>query len=388
MPNPSRKPRVLFLVNIPRFFLSHRLPLAVAALEAGYEVHVATGQGDPQEIARIREAGITHHEIYLSQHSINPVRELRTVLAMAWLYLRLWPDILHLVSVKPVMYGSVLARLMRLPAVVVLVTGLGYGFAEKEGKKPRFDLFHFVQDSLYKIGLAYRRCFIIFQNPDNRDYFLRHKVNTPERMRLIRGSGVDLAVFNPQPEPQDGLPVVLFGGRLMWNKGVGDFAAVAKALKGRARFVLVGFAEPQHPDRVPQSQIEAWVNDGVLEFWGQRSDMANVFAACNVFLYPSNYGEGVPKVLIEAAACGRACVTTDTEGCREVVRDGENGFLVPAGDIPAMVAAVARLLDDPALRGRMATRSHEIAQQEFSLQRVLDETLAFYQHIIRLTMKK
>lgn len=388
MSETSRKPRVLFLVNIPRFFLSHRLPLASAALAAGYEVHVATGKGEPEEIKRIQQAGMIHHEIYLSQHSINPVRELVTIFAMAWLYLRLWPDILHLVSVKPVMYGSVLARLMRLPAVVVLVTGLGYGFAEKEGKKPRFDLFHFVQDTLYKIGLAYRRCFIIFQNPDNRDYFLRHGINTPERMRLIRGSGVDLTVFKPQPEPTEGLPMVLFGGRLMWNKGVGDFAAVASALKGQARFVLVGFSEAGHPDRVPAEQIEAWVNAGLLEFWGQRKDMENVFAACNVFLYPSNYGEGVPKVLIEAAACGRACVTTDTEGCREVVRDGENGFLVPAGDIPAMGDAVLRLLNDDALRARMAARSHEIVVQEFSLQQVLDETLDFYRHIMDLTLRK
>lgn len=370
--------RILYNVNIPRFFVTHRLPLALAARDAGYDVQITTSDADKEHVARIIDTGLPYHPLPLAQHGTNPLTEARTLRAMLALYRYLKPDIVHHVSIKPVLYGGIVARLTGVPVVVGAMSGLGYVFISEERKSR---LIRQIARPMLKVALGHRNTHLIFQNRDDLERFVAMRLIDPERTALIRGSGVDMARFAPQPQAE-GQPVVLFAGRLMWKKGVGDFAQAARRLQHKARFVIAGFAEASAPDNVPQQQLEQWVNEGILEWWGKRDDMPQVLAQSHIVCLPSTYGEGVPKVLIEAAACGRPIVTTDTPGCRDIVQHGDSGLLFPPNDTAALVAALERLIDDPDLRQKMGQRGRAIAEADFSLEYVLRETLGLYERLL------
>lgn len=371
--------RLLYVVNIARFFVSHRLPLALAARAAGYEVHVATAEEDAEQVARIHAAGFPFHPLPLSQHGTNPLAELRTLWALSRLYRRLRPDIVHHVSLKPVLYGGLAARWAGVPAVIGAMSGLGYVFIDT-GAKSR--LLRALAYPPLRWALGSARVRLIFQNEEDRARFISLGLISPPQTTLIRGSGVDMARFTPQPEPE-GQPIVLFAGRLMWKKGLGLFVQAAERLRGQARFVVVGYTEATSPDTVSIAQLETWARAGLIEWWGKREDMPTVFAGAHIVCLPSSYGEGVPKVLIEAAACARPIVTTDTPGCRDIARHDENALLIPKEDLTALVASLQRLIADPNLRQRMGARGREIAVKEFSLEQVVQETFAVYDSALR-----
>jgi glycosyltransferase involved in cell wall biosynthesis len=203
------------------------------------------------------------------------------------------------------------------------------------------------------------------------------------RSVLIRGSGVDLARYTPAPEPE-GVPLVVLPARMLRDKGVEEFVAAARMLKQagvNARFALVGDPDPENPAAISLAQLAAWREEGAVEYWGWRDDMATVFRQAHLVCLPS-YREGLPKALIEAAACERALVTCDVPGCREVVSDGDNGLLVPARDSAALARALRRLIEDAGLRRALARRSRERAVAEFSLERVIADTLALYRALL------
>ena len=376
---PDERPSLLFVVNIPRFFVSHRLPLALAAREAGFRVSVATSGDDTASVTHIKAAGLPFYPLPFSQHGTNPLHELWTLLALRRLYARLQPDLLHHVSIKPVLYGGIAARLCRRGAVVNAMSGLGYVFAGA-GFKAR--LIDSLSAPAFKLALAGAGSRIIFQNPDDQRLFIQRGLVAQERTRLIRGSGVDETIFCPAEEPAADSPVVLYAGRLLWQKGLGDFVEMARRLRGRAVFRVVGYAEPTSPLSVPLRQLEAWQDEGLIDWQGKQTDMPGVYAESRLVCLPSTYGEGVPKVLIEAAACARACVTTDMPGCREIVRDGVNGSLVPPGDIDALTMAVRKLLDDPEICRRMGAAGRRIVLDDFTLSRVCNDTIALYHELL------
>ena len=376
----NKPAKLLYVVNIPRFFVSHRLPLALAARDAGFDVQVAASDSDPESGDRIVAAGLPFHRLPLSQHGLNPLRELRAIFALRQLYSRLEPDLLHHVSVKPVIYGGIAAKLSRRRSVVQAMSGLGYLHVSEEW---RAKLLERCSRPAFRLALAGAGTRMIFQNPDDRLIFVDRGLITEKKAVVIRGSGVDENKFEPRPEEMTDLPVVLFAGRLLWHKGIGEFADLARRLKGRARFQVVGYEEPTNPSNVPAAQLQSWHDAGIIEWRGQRNDMAQVFAESNIVCLPSTYGEGVPKVLIEAAACGRACVTTDTPGCREIVRHAVNGLLVPPKDMDALTDAVSLLIGDPARRQSYGSKGREIVLQEFTLRRVADETIALYRSMLK-----
>lgn len=372
--------RILYNVNIPRFFISHRLPLALAAQQAGYDVHVTTSDADSEHVAKIRASGLPYHPLPLAQHGTSPLTEARTLQAMIALYRQLKPDLVHHVSIKPVLYGGIAARLTGVPAVVGAMSGLGYVFIGQQ-RKPR--LLRQIVKPLLKLALGHPNTRMIFQNEDDLNVFTGLGLIQREATALIRGSGVDVNTFTPQPEAS-GKPVVLFAGRLMWQKGVGAFVELARALRGQARFVIAGYAEATSPDTVPLEQLQAWADEGIIEWWGKRDDMPQVFAQSHVVVLPSTYGEGVPKVLIEAAACGRALVTTDTPGCRDICRHAETGLLVAPADHTALVAAVQKLLADSTLRQQMGERGRALVLRDFALDVIVEQTFALYRHMLAL----
>ena len=205
-----------------------------------------------------------------------------------------------------------------------------------------------------------------------------------QRVRLIRGSGVNLDDFTPTATPQ-GTTIVVLPARLIWEKGVGEFVAAAELLQQRecdARLALIGDTQKSNPRAVPRSQIEAWVANGTIEWWGRRTDMPEVFAQSAIVCLPTTYGEGVPKVLLEAAAAGRPIIASDIPGCREIVRHGENGILVPRSDPQALADAIFRLVNDHELRTRMGERGRKIAESDFGEAQVVEQTLGIYGEIM------
>ncbi|CAL1239095.1 glycosyltransferase family 4 protein [Candidatus Methylocalor cossyra] len=371
--------KILFFVTEDWYFCSHRLPLAVAAKQAGYEVAVATrvrahGQA-------ILAAGLRLIPLELSRGGRNPLTEWLTVWRLFRVYRRERPDLVHHVALKPVLYGSLAARLAGVPRVVNALTGLGHIFAESN----RAGLLRWAVKGAIRKLLGGRRSRVIVQNPDDLRRLSAAAALDPKAVALIRGAGVDLAQFRPHREPE-GPPVVVLAARMLWDKGVGEFVAAATQLTQQgivARFVLVGDADHENHSAIPTRQLETWKAQGPVDWWGRREDMPAVFAACHIVCLPSYYGEGVPKVLLEAAAAGRPIVTTDMPGCREVVRDGDNGFLVPPKNVSALAAALARLLENPPLRARMGRRGREIAEAEFGVERVIEATLAVYRGLLQ-----
>ena len=371
-------PRLLYVVNIPRFFVSHRLPLALAARDTGYDVHVVTGTDDANEVAKIDASGLPFHALPLTQHGTNPLNEVRTIARLMSLYRSLQPDLVHHVSIKPVLYGGMASRFTSVKAVVSAMSGLGYVFIGDDQKRR---LIRAGVLPLMRFALAGSNTRMIFQNPDDQARFTSLGMIPIEKTVLVKGSGVDTDVYVPVPE-REGLPVVLFAGRLMWQKGLGIFVEAAQSLKGKARFVVAGYAEKTSPDTVPVEQLQAWADEGLIEWWGKRDDMPNVFAQSHIVTLPSIYGEGVPKVLIEAASCGRAIITTDTPGCREIVAHQHNGLLVVPNDSAAFTQAIASLLDNPDERARLGANGREKVLAEFSMERVNTAILALYRTLL------
>jgi glycosyltransferase involved in cell wall biosynthesis len=287
---------------------------------------------------------------------------------------------MHTVTIKPVLYGGIAARLLRVPSLVSAVSGLGLVFVGGDRKASSV---RWAVRALYRLALGHSNSCAIFQNPDDCQHMVDAGLVASEQTVLIRSSGVDVAVFQPSPPPP-GPPIVILPARLLWPKGVGEFVEAARLLlqDGVAiRMALVGEPPPQHRASVTRSMIEAWVDQDLIEWWGYQPDMAQVYARSHIVCLPSYYGEGVPRVLIEAAACGRPIVTTDTPGCREVVRHGENGLLVAPRAAKALADALRTLAQDAGLRVEMGRRGRQRAVAEFSLDRVVAATLAVYQRL-------
>src|SRR5215469_5355657 len=341
--------KLLFFVTEDWYFVAHRLALAVAAKEAGYAVSVVTRVRKHGDI--IRAAGLILIPFENSRRSLNPFGELWTLLRLIRVSLRERPDVVHHVAIKPVLYGSIAARIARTPRVINQLAGLGWLVATDGGAARWLKLA--VGRAL---GLTLRSGTVLVENPDDARTLVRLGVEE-RRIGRLAGSGVDLQRFSPHPEPE-GVPVVLFSARLLWPKGVGEFVAAARLLKERgisARFLLAGAPDLGNAAAVPRL-------------------LAGSCIAC----MPSYYGEGTPMSLVEAAAAGRPIVTTDMPGCRDVVRDGDNGLLVPPRNAAALAEALMRLIQDPKLRQEMGRRGRLRAEQEFGAEQIVAQTLAVY----------
>lgn len=363
--------RILFFVTEDWYFCSHRLPLAIAARKAGYDVTVVTRVREHGEM--IRAAGLTLVPFEIARSGMNPLRELMVLWRLFVVYRRVRPDIAHHVAMKPVLYGGLVARLVGVPGVINALAGMGWLFTSTGGgarlikRGVRAALRH-----LLAHGIA------LVQNPDDAELLVR--LGAPSaNIRRIAGSGVDLERFHPTSEPE-GVPVIVLPARLLRDKGVGEFVEAARMLRSRgiqARFLLVGDPDPANPSSIPADQLAGWLREGWVEHLGWKRDMPGVFAQAHVVCLPS-YREGLPKALIEAAAAGRPIVTTDVPGCREVVTDGVHGLCVPARNANALADALAQLIADPALRVRMGTSARARAEAEFGLDAVIAQTLALY----------
>lgn len=368
--------RLVFLVNNPAFFLSHRLPLALAAQKQGYDVHVATMPGP--SVAQISEYGFQHHALPMTRSGKNPVTELKTVWAIYTLFKQLKPQLVHAVTIKPVLYGGIAARLSKVPGFLAAVSGLGYIFMRQQG----FDPVRQTVLGLYKVALGHPNSKVIFQNTADRDVLINAKVLRPEQAVMIRGSGVDLEQFCVKPEPSEPV-IVVMASRLLLDKGVREFVAAARWAREQGsdvRWQLFGSPDPGNPASISAAELRSWQQSGAIEYGGEQADIAQVYAQAHIVTLPS-YREGLPKSLIEAAACGRAVVTTDVPGCRDAIEPGVTGLLVPVKDAQSLARAVMDLASDSARRQAMGDAGRALAEHEFDIQHVCALHLQLYQEL-------
>jgi len=371
---PPRR-RLLLVVTEDWYFWSHRLGLARAARDAGWQVTLATRVGDRGEV--IRAEGFRLVPLRMTRRQTNPVTELRAILHLAGLYRRERPDIIHHVALKPAVYGSLAARLAFAPRVVNMVAGLGHTFTGLS-LKARFARAVLRTTVRLLFGGSGRR--VIVQNRNDAAFFTDGGLVRADRVHRIPGSGVDCGHLVPLPEPA-GTPVAALVGRMLWSKGVRASIEAARILKARGiplRIALVGRPDPDNRDSVPQTVLEGWHAEGLIDYQGFVADIRQVWASAHIALLPTTYGEGIPKSLIEAAACGRPIVATDWPGCRDLVREGENGCLVPPNDAQALADALARLAKAPDARQAMGAAGRRIVEAEFTLEAVNAATLAVY----------
>lgn len=366
---------LLFVVNNPAFFMSHRVPVALAAQKAGYDVHVATMDGPA--VADIQALGMTHHAIPMTRSGKHPLQELGTLLALIRLFRRLRPEVVHLVTIKPVLYGGIAARLTRVPSMVAAISGLGFVFLSHSLK---MRMVRAVVARLYRIALGHPNSRVIFQNANDRDLLKSLGAVRDDQVVIIRGAGVDLQAYTPSPEPPAPPVVVTMVARLLRDKGVQEFVQAARLLRERGvpvRMQLVGGLDAGNPTSATQADVDAWQREGCVQALGERTDVAALYAASHIAVLPS-YREGLPKSLIEAAACGRAVVTTDVPGCRDAIEPGVTGLLVPVRDAKALADAIARLAGDADLRQSMGAAGRALAEREFDIDQVARTHVALY----------
>jgi glycosyltransferase involved in cell wall biosynthesis len=235
--------------------------------------------------------------------------------------------------------------------------------------------------TIYRFAL--RSAWVIFQNPDDRSYFIKNHLVNPKRAVIIRSSGVDIWKYSPRPENSE-IPLVILPARLLWDKGVAEFVTAVRQLRTHelhARFALVGDCDEGNPASVHLAQLQEWVKEGVIEWWGWKENMEDIYAQASIVCLPS-YREGLPKTLIEALACGRPAIASDVPGCREVVRNGENGLLVNARDASGLARAIEYLINNPDIRLKMGASGRKIAEEEFSSDIIIPQTLAIYKSCI------
>ena len=371
---------ILFLVTEDWYFVLHRLPIARAALQAGYQVLVATQLSQHRDL--LEGEGFTVIPMKWRRSSLNPLHALGEIRQILAIYRRYTPDLVHHIALKPSLYGSIAARWSGTAPVVNNLAGLGQAFSSTG-----------LAASVIRQGLitAFRLLFrrrhscTIVENTDDRQFLIDTVGMSPDRAVLILGIGVDEARFAYHEESGQAIPAVVMVSRLLWPKGVRELVEAGRLLRTRGLDVvirLVGKPDEASSVSVPQEALQAWHEQGDIEWLGHQDDIPKIWAEAAIAVLPSYYREGIPRSLLEAAACGRPVVTTDMPGCREIVEDGVNGYLVTPGDVASLADALEKLINDPLLRARMGRAGREMVLARFTERQVVGQTLETYRSLL------
>ena len=369
--------KVLLVANTDWYLFRFRLALARQLRAAGHEVVLVSPAGE--FVASLQEEGFRWVAWNVSRRGMDPWREAAAVNALTRIYEQERPALVHHHTLKPILYGSIAAWRADVPHVIDSVAGRGYLFLSAS---LRARLVRPLLSSIFRWALSERADLVTFENEDDLRLFLdRHWVHEG-KTRLISGVGVDTDYFVPLPEPE-GVPVALLVGRMLWDKGVETFVEAAKMLEpgGGIRFALAGSPDPGNPSSVPEEALTHWAESGWVEWWRWQQDVRKAYAACAMVVLPSR-GEGLPVSLVEAAACARPLVATDVPGCRDVVDDGVNGYLVPVDDATALAKAIQKLVEDASVRERMGKASRRLAEEKFDVRLINGHMLNLYEQVL------
>lgn len=371
--------KIVYIINVDWFFISHRLPIALEALKQGHDVYVFTK--DTGKMEYLKSLGIRVCPINLERGSVNPVQSLKLLLDLKEKITSIQPDVVHLVTIKPVLIGGLASILAKVPSIVYAISGLGFIFTNT---MPKAKILRLGVIPLYRLALSAKNKTVIVQNLDDLR-ILRQYVAIPEsQTTLIPGSGVDLKQFDFQPLPLTN-KIVLMACRLLADKGVYEFQKSAQLLKEKypeVRFVLVGGIDPDNPASLTEQELNDWVGKGDLEWWGHKINMAEILSQATIVVLPS-YREGMPKVLLEAQALGRPIVTTDVPGCREAIEDGKTGFLVQVKDEQSLADAIEKLINNDELCLEFSHNARVLAEQKFDIKQVVNMHIHIYEKLLQ-----
>ncbi len=379
--------KIILFANTEWYLFNFRLSLAKALQAQGHDVLLISPPGPYG--AQLQALGFRWEALPMDRKSLNPLQELRLLAYLVRLYRREQPTLAHHFTIKCVVYGSVAALLARVPARVNAVAGMGYVFTNGALKAR---LLRPVVRGLMKLVLNGRGARLILQNTDDMAAFAKAGLARPALTRLVKGSGVDLTRFVPRAQLAHAEQLnyqaqptrVVLAARLLWDKGIAEYVEAARQLKAKGlpiHFLLAGAPDPGNPAAISQATLNGWQAEGLIELLGQVSDMAALFASADMVVLPS-YREGLPKSLIEAAACALPLVTTDAPGCREVVTHEVDGLLVPVKNATALAQAIDRLHRNPVLARQLGLAAHARALREFDERIVIRQTLAVYGELL------
>ena len=342
-----------------------RVDMMRSFLDAGYEV-LAVGDGAEEEWApKFAELGIRYRSIPVQRNGTNPVKDLDTLRALCRLLKEEKPDKIFAYQAKTVIYGGIAASLCGIREFYPMIAGVGSVFL---GDSPRQKLLRSILVTEYRLGMRHAPK-VFFQNRDDLKVFTDHKILPQSKAVMLHGSGVNVEKFTPAPLPEE--PCFLCISRLIRDKGVAEYLEAARKLRCRrpeVRCVLVGPFDT-NPSAIRPDQLQAYIDDGSVEYAGEQRDVQPFLRACTAYVLPS-YREGTPKTVLEAMACGRPAITTDAPGCRETVTDGVNGYLVPVKDVDAIVEAMEKLLDEPGKTAEMARAARAICEERYDVRKV------------------
>ena len=373
-----KKNKLLFIVNTDWFFLSHRLPIAREAINQGYEVHIATKITNKLDI--LKKERLIVHPLIIDRSNLGIKTIIFEFKEIFDVIRTVAPDIVHLVTIKPVLFGGIAARILNVSSVVFAISGLGYVFLDS-GLRAFFRKKTIT--FLYKIAFKHKNKRVIFQNNDDKSTLIKFSKISSNESALIQGSGVNLSLFTQQ-KLNSNMPIIMLCARLLKDKGVIEFVQAAKLVNRsiiRARFVLVGEVDLKNPSSITHQELEKWEREKIVEHWGQRDDMNNVISSANIVVLPS-YREGFPKILIEAAACGRAVITTDVPGCKDAIKKDVTGILVPVQDYKKLANKISYLLDNPQILKRMGDAGRKRAEELFDINEVVKKHLKIYSELL------
>ncbi|WP_135081530.1 glycosyltransferase family 4 protein [Terasakiella sp. SH-1] len=367
---PQKK--VLILVSKDWYFLSHRLPLALGLVKDGYKVHVACHIN--QAKTELENHGFILHDLNLGREQISLQSTQSAIQNITKLYRDVKPDIVVHVALFTVLLGTIAALRAPVGTVINMITGMGYSFIAKNLKAR---LIRFMISIFMRLFSQTKRIHMIVQNGNDIELMQSFGFKTEKNLFLIRGSGVDAKYFSPSPElPQNGL--ITFVGRTLWSKGVSEIVEAARILKNKGksyRIVLVGAPDPGNPQSATQHDIDIWQSDGLVECWGRRSDIANIYQQSSIALLPS-WREGLPKSLLEAAACGLPMIATDVPGCREIVHHEKNGLLVPLKNPTALADAIENLMEHYDIRKQYGAYARKQIDTELNDKAIIEQTVS------------
>lgn len=366
--------KFLLIAGFADSLINFRWDLICALQAKGLEVHVAAPEisASPTTLEKLRNNGVFAHDVPMQRTGTNPIEDFKTLIALRQLMQQVRPDYVMAYTIKPVIYGMLAAASTGVPNRAALITGLGYAFQDSEGSTKQ-NLIRRVTRQLYARALS-AADLTFFQNEDDQKLFTDLGIIRPgQNTVVVNGSGVNTEKFSPQPLPEGDEVHFLLIGRLLKDKGVREYVEAARRVKQQypqAVFNLVGFLD-SNPSSVTQQELDQWVNEGTVKFWGKLSDVRPAINACHVFVLPS-YREGTPRTVLEAMATGRAIITTDAPGCRQTVENGYNGWLVPVQSAEKLAEAMERFLSEPALIQQMGQASLEIARNKYDVNIIND----------------
>ena len=375
--------KILFVVNELNFFLSHRLSIAKEASKKGYLVHLAIENKKLTKVENEQLKDFQIHNYHVSRSNLNIIFEIYTFISLFLLIKKINPQLVHLITMKPIIYGGIINRILNIKSQVISVTGMGYIFINK--KKVRIKLLNFIVKNLLKFAINHKNQKIIVQNNSDLHEFLRIKKISNKNFILIPGSGVNLNLFNYVPENENNNLIIMVC-RLLKDKGVYEFIEAEKKIRNKnikARFWLVGNIDPSNPSSLSSKDIEKIKEDSKVKFLGFRKDISRLYKYSNIAVLTS-YREGFPKSLIEASACGRPIITTDVPGCRDSIINNVTGILINKKNSQQLCDAIELLLKNNILRKKMGYQARINAENKYNINDVISKHMEIYNNLINL----